>query len=184
MCARKSKIIQSSLFLASIFLSACGGVMPASEPAVNAGTSVIASGVVTPSVPIATALSQNSIVFAWQDNANDESGFQIERKLGLGGIYTMIAQPVSSAGTGSSASYQDAGLAADMQYCYRVRAFNAGGYSSYTAESCATTLTPPPPPLTCTPPQVLTNGQCVTPTPPPPTTSTLNDTGITSAQCY
>ncbi len=33
MCATKSKIIQSSLFLASIFLSACGGVIPASDPA-------------------------------------------------------------------------------------------------------------------------------------------------------
>lgn len=149
--------------------------MPASEPAVNAGTSVIASGVVTPSVPIATALSQNSIVFVWQDNANDESGFQIERKLGLGGIYTMIAQPVSSAGTGSSASYQDTGLAADAQYCYRVRAFNVGGYSSYTAESCATTLTPPPTvtvTLTASPSSIASGA-----------TSTLNWLSTNSTSC-
>jgi len=118
-----------------------------------------------PSVPIATALSQNSISFTWQDNASDESSFEIERKLGLDGIYTMIAQPLSSTGASSSASYQDAGLAADTQYCYRVRAFNAGGYSSYTEESCATTFTPPPPP-------------------PPVTPGTLNDTGITASQCY
>lgn len=40
-----------------------------------------------PSVPIVTALSQSSISFTWQDNASDEFGFGIERKLGLGGIY-------------------------------------------------------------------------------------------------
>lgn len=33
MCVRKSRIIQGSVFLTSIFLSACGGVIPASEPA-------------------------------------------------------------------------------------------------------------------------------------------------------
>lgn len=75
---------------------------------------------------------------------------------------------------------------------FTVVAYKDGAYAekSYTIHKAAPIVvpepTPTPTPVTCTLPQVLTNGVCVTPTPTPPPVSTSNllDTGITSAQCY
>ncbi len=77
---------------------------------------------------------------SWADNSNDETGFNIERKIGVNGAFIAIASaPVNSI------SYSDAGLADSTTYCYRVDAFNDTGASAYTSEVCATT---PPPPVT------------------------------------
>ena len=69
---------------------------------------------------------------AWIDNANNEDGFQIERKTGTVGSYTQIA----TVGPNIT-SYSDFSLADGATYCYRVRAFNSAGNSAYTLERCA-----------------------------------------------
>jgi hypothetical protein len=93
----------------------------------------------SPSNLIATAISSSQINLSWADNSNNESGFSIEHKLGTAGFY----QEIATVGANFT-SYQNTGLSANTQYCYRVRAFNAGGYSGYSNESCATTAPLPP----------------------------------------
>jgi hypothetical protein len=94
---------------------------------------------VAPSMLSATTLSQNNIVLVWQDNSNNEIGFKIERKTGTTGIFTQIAIIEANAGTGSGVYCEDTGLIANTTYCYRVRAYNITGNSSYSKEICATT---------------------------------------------
>jgi len=78
------------------------------------------------------------IVLKWTDNASDETGFIIERKTGLSGTYSKIAS------TGANmTSYNDIGSRDDTTYYYRVRAYNAFGYSAYSNETNATTLPAP-----------------------------------------
>lgn len=92
-----------------------------------------------PSNLIATALSVSQVGLTWVDNSTDETGFKIERKTGTGGTFAQIATQVPNV-TG----FLDSGLAASTQYCYRVRATNAGGDSAYSNEACATTQAGPP----------------------------------------
>jgi hypothetical protein len=69
----------------------------------------------------------------WQDNSTNESGFQIERKVGAGGSYAQIA----SVGVNIN-SYLNTGLVSGTTYCYRVRAANSSEVSGYSNEACAT----------------------------------------------
>ena len=73
------------------------------------------------------------LTLTWTDNANNESGYRIERKIG-GGTYSEIAVLPSN-----STSYTDLNLAGSTTHCYRVRAFNAVGTSGYSNEACKTT---------------------------------------------
>jgi hypothetical protein len=88
----------------------------------------------TPAAPgslTATAISESRIDLAWVDNAGNESGFKIERK-SLGGAYAQIAQVGANV-----TSYSNIGLAANTQYVYRIRAYNASGHSAYSNEAGA-----------------------------------------------
>jgi hypothetical protein len=102
---------------------------------------VVSPSPTAPTVLTATATSATAINLAWTDNANNESGFAIERALGAG-AFAQIASVGADAVT-----YTDSGLAAATAYSYRVRAYNAGGYSAYTNTATATTqaggVTPP-----------------------------------------
>lgn len=70
----------------------------------------------------------------WTDNANNEDGVKIERKLGATGTYAEIGQVGVNVVT-----YTDNNLSFSQQYCYRVRAFNVAGNSGYSNEACGTT---------------------------------------------
>jgi hypothetical protein len=84
---------------------------------------------VTPGVAVAAQLT-----LSWTDNASDETGYRVERKIGSGGSYSEIAILAAN-----STSHTDPNLAAATTYCYRVRAFNTAGVSAYSNEACATT---------------------------------------------
>jgi Divergent InlB B-repeat domain len=71
----------------------------------------------------------------WTDRATNEAGFNVERKLGSTGTFVQVA----AVGTNVT-SYVDASLAASTTYCYRVRAFNSAGNSTYSNAVCGTTL--------------------------------------------
>lgn len=90
---------------------------------------------VTPAQPVldipATTTSQ--IRLRWVDDSRDETGFKIERK-SQGGSFSQVATVGANVTT-----YSDTELSPATTYCYRVRAFNAAGYSSYSNERCATT---------------------------------------------
>lgn len=69
----------------------------------------------------ATAVSFSQIDLSWQDNSNNEDGFEIERS--TNGIDYLILATVYS----NVASYSDSGLTIATTYYYRVRAFNTIG---------------------------------------------------------
>ena len=86
-----------------------------------------------PSNLVVTALSSSAIGLSWEDNADNETNFQIERKTG-GGAFSAIATV-----NVNTTSYTDSGLEANTSYSYRVRAQNAAGNSGYTNTATATT---------------------------------------------
>jgi titin len=87
-----------------------------------------------PSGLAATPISTSQINLNWTDNANNETGFEIERKTGAGGTYSFVG------GTGANVtSFPDSGLSPNTTYFYRVRAINTGGNSAFSPEASATT---------------------------------------------
>ena len=86
-----------------------------------------------PSNLTATATSCTNVNLAWTDNADNETGFKIERKES-GGTYTEIATV-----TANTTTYSDTTAVAQKAYYYRVMAYNSFGNSSYTNEANVTT---------------------------------------------
>jgi hypothetical protein len=91
-----------------------------------------------PSNLTAATAGSNKIALAWADNANNETGFKIERKTGAA-AYAQIAVVGANV-----KNFTDVNLAATAKYFYRVRAYNAGGHSAFSNEASATTLPNPP----------------------------------------
>jgi hypothetical protein len=83
----------------------------------------------------ATTVSSSQLNLSWTDNADNETGFEIERKTGAAGTYA----PIDTVGADVT-SYASTGLGPNTAYYYRVRAFNTGGNSAYSNEANATTL--------------------------------------------
>lgn len=84
----------------------------------------------------ATPMSSSRINLTWQDNSNNESGFNIFRRVGSpSGTYSQIATVGSNV-----TSYQNVNLTSSTLYCYDVFSFNSQGFSP-TEEFpvCATT---------------------------------------------
>ncbi|HET9327831.1 MAG TPA: LamG-like jellyroll fold domain-containing protein, partial [Candidatus Eisenbacteria bacterium] len=83
----------------------------------------------------AVASGASQINLTWTDASNDETGFEIERSTtGSGGPFTpLVTVPANTV------AYPDNGLTASTEYCYRVRAVNGAGPSSYAGPSCAMT---------------------------------------------
>jgi len=88
----------------------------------------------TPNGLQATANSSSQIVLTWSDNANNESGFYIERSTGTGFVQ------IASVGANIT-TYSDNGLSAATTYQYRVSAHNTSGNSGYSNQASATTNT-------------------------------------------
>jgi len=82
----------------------------------------------------ATAAPINRINLVWVDNANNETGYSVERKTGSSGTYAPIGTVAANVTT-----YSDSSLSASTTYYYRVRATNGVGNSGYTAEASAAT---------------------------------------------
>ncbi len=71
---------------------------------------------------------------SWTDNSSDEEGFEIERSTDGGSNFTLISTTLWDV-----ESYVDADVLPATEYCYRLRAVNAGGSSDYTGTECGTT---------------------------------------------
>src|SRR6266498_145715 len=74
------------------------------------------------------------LTVTWVDNSTNEAGFSVERSTGTTGTFA----EVTTTGSGVT-TYIDSSLADVTTYCYRVRAFNAAGYSAYSNVACGTT---------------------------------------------
>lgn len=81
----------------------------------------------------ATADGENAIDLTWTDNSDDEIGFAVERSSNgtSGWVLRHLTAP-------DEESYTDTGLTAATHYYYRVRAKNAGGYSSPSSDDTTT----------------------------------------------
>ncbi len=94
--------------------------------------------IVTPTVPaaptslLATASSSSQIGLVWTDNANNETGYKVERQNGV--TWTVIASLPAN-----STSFNDTGLTANTAYSFRVDAINTAGPSADSNISSATT---------------------------------------------
>ena len=91
----------------------------------------------------ATAQAQQQLTLTWTDNSTNETSFKVERGTVLAGPFTQIGTTLANVAT-----FIDSGLPDATQFCYRVRAGNAGGDSAFSNVACATTKTTPPAPPT------------------------------------
>ena len=83
-----------------------------------------------PSALVAQTLSTSEIFLAWNDNANNETGYLIERKP-LGGTYSQVGTAAANA-----TEFTDLGLSEATFYTFRVRAEgSAGTFSGYSNEA-------------------------------------------------
>jgi alpha-tubulin suppressor-like RCC1 family protein/fibronectin type 3 domain-containing protein len=96
--------------------------------------SVLSSLPAAPSGLSVSIISESQLSLTWEDNSMNETGFEIERKMGASGTYGWIA--TVSPGV---KSYRDVGLIPGTQYFYRVRARSGSGSSGFTLEDSATT---------------------------------------------
>ncbi len=82
----------------------------------------------------AIARGPREIALSWEDNADNEDGFKVERRLQTEPNFSEIA----SVGPNVTI-YTDATVSPATAYCYRVQAFNRSGDSDYSNEACVTT---------------------------------------------
>ena len=82
----------------------------------------------------AIALSATKIELTWTDNANNENGFEIERKM-LGDAEFSTLKSISS----NQTAFIDSSAAAGTTYRYRIRARGDGGISGYSNTASART---------------------------------------------
>lgn len=87
-----------------------------------------------PSGLAAVAAGPSRIDLTWTDNAGNETGIRVERRLGADGAWGLLATLGANATT-----YASAGLAANTRYYYRVRAYNAQGSSPWSNVADAVT---------------------------------------------
>lgn len=75
------------------------------------------------------ASSRTVVALRWADAASNESGYQIERCLGI----DCAAFEVVGTTAANVIMYFDTGVKRDTLYTYRVRASSTGGHSSYSS---------------------------------------------------
>jgi Fibronectin type III domain len=87
----------------------------------------------------AIAVAYNQVYLAWKDNADNETGYVVERSADGGGHWSSIAKLAPDVGT-----YQDVGLSASTTYTYRVHAVSGNVSSLLSNSARAVTLVAPP----------------------------------------
>jgi len=85
----------------------------------------------------AQAVSSSEVRLTWRDNSNDETGFEIQRRLRESTGYTTVARLPANVTT-----FTDKGLSPKTAYTYRVRAVDTPGQrvSDWSNEASVTTL--------------------------------------------
>lgn len=104
----------------------------------NTATAVTPAAPALPAAPTNlayTVISKSQINLSWTDNANNETGFQIQRCKGSTCTNFALIATVGANVT----SYANTNLTANTTYRYRVYAYNASGNSGYSNVVTATT---------------------------------------------
>jgi len=92
-----------------------------------------------PSKVSATSPTSSSLRVNFTDTTYDETNILIERKVGTTGTWVSLGG-FGALSNASSWYWINTSLAPKTTYCYRLRAMNAIGYSSYSSQACGTTL--------------------------------------------
>lgn len=87
-----------------------------------------------PSDADAEPLSATQVRLRWQDNAGNEDGYRVFRRLGSGETWSFEGEL-----SANEIEFVDNGLSPDTSYVYRVQAFNDAGESAFSNEDGATT---------------------------------------------
>jgi titin len=112
--------------------------MTAIDTSGNESTFSVLASTVLPSIPptaptgmTATSVS-NTMNVSWNDNADDETSYQLERSVDGGAFALLLTLGANVVGV------TDTGLTAGSSYSYRVRAVGPGGTSAYSNVATAT----------------------------------------------
>jgi len=105
-------------------------------PSVSAKSVSPELGVNGPAAPsqLAAALqaSPTRVALTWRDNANNETGFVLERSTDGGATFVRLGPVPARTGT-ENVTFTDSTVTQGVTYVYRVAAENVAGASSYTA---------------------------------------------------
>lgn len=104
-----------------------------------------------PSDLTATSISSSSVTLAWDDNSNNETAFELQRKTASEGQWEDLDTEIDP----NTTSYTDNTVEADEEYIYRIRA-TAGGSTPSPYPSAFAVSTEQP-----TPPQVLVSNYLI-----------------------
>jgi len=85
----------------------------------------------------ANSLSSFVIKLTWNDNSDNEDGFEIYRRTYSDSLFSILALVESNV-----TFFTDPDLESGTDYCYCIRAFNHAWYSDYTPAVCAATHPP------------------------------------------
>jgi hypothetical protein len=89
-----------------------------------------------------SSIAPSTMTLNFDDNANNESQYVIERSTSSGGTYSVVGTVTVTSAQETSTGYRqwtDTGLAANTTYYYKVYEVNSKGYSSGVAGSAETT---------------------------------------------
>lgn len=96
------------------------------------------SSLMPPAGLTATPVTSFQINISWQDNSMAEAGYQIEWSVNGVNFTPLTVVPANTT------TYTHGGLIEATKLWYRVRAYNASGYSEYSNTASETTLLTPP----------------------------------------
>jgi hypothetical protein len=102
-----------------------------------------------PAAPInltATAISTSQIDLSWQPGSGYITGFNVECQMYGSSSWSVIAYLSAQTGTYAT-QYRHTGLAEGTPYRYRVNSYNRSGFSQYSSEVLASTMSLLPPVL-------------------------------------
>ncbi len=89
---------------------------------------------IQPSNLTSDVLTQSSIELNWDDNANNETGYELMRSVGDNSNFQLLTTLAANA-----TSYEDTGLTSNTTYVYKVRAIGVSN-SPYSNETSASTF--------------------------------------------
>ncbi|PZR27823.1 MAG: hypothetical protein DI535_08730 [Citrobacter freundii] len=101
----------------------------------NATTLALPGGPAAPSLLVASGTTASTIGLTWQDNATNESAYQVYRSIGSNSNYLLYTTLPAN-----TTSFNDSLLGANSIYYYKVRATNDGAPSAYSNEDSAITV--------------------------------------------
>jgi hypothetical protein len=87
----------------------------------------------TPTNAQATIITSSSITMTWTDNATNETGYTVLRKMTTASNFAVVATLPAN-----STTYTDTGLSSGTSYDYHIEAYNLAGYSDFSGFTAVT----------------------------------------------